>query len=65
MSEWKKDYPKDVGVYACRVDGIEKTLCHKYCQLNGKHRWMTLQGGDVIANEILWRGKISGVDEIK
>lgn len=63
--EWKKGYPVKVGVYACKVDGKEKTLAHKYCELNGKHRWMTLQGGDVTASEILWRGRITDASEIK
>lgn len=47
------------------VDGKEKSLVHKYCELNGKHRWQTLQGGDVIASEIKWRGKITQTADLK
>ena len=65
MSEWKKGYPQELGPYECRVDGKEKTLLHKCCQLNGKHRWMTLGGGDVIAQEILWREKITDFKKMK
>ena len=63
--KWHEGFPKEVGPYECMVDRNIKTLLHKYCQLNGKHRWMTLQGGDVIALEILWRKKITDVSEIK
>lgn len=65
MSEWRAGYPEQVGIYDCKVDEKEKSLIHKYCELNGKHRWMTLQGGDVIAQEILWRGKITEPSELK
>ena len=63
--EWREGYPKEIGPYECQVDGKEKTLLHKYCELNGKHRWMTLQGGDVIAAKILWRGKITDFKKMK
>ena len=65
MSEWKTGYPIDVGVYECKVDGTEKSLAHKYCELNGRHRWQTLRGGDVVAHEILWKKKITDPSEIK
>lgn len=65
MSEWNEGYPKAVGVYACLVDGKEKSLVHKYCELNGRHRWQTLQGGDVIASEIKWKGKITQTADLK
>lgn len=61
---WRAGYPEEIGAYACKVNGQEKTLLHKYCQLNGKHRWMTLQGGDAIG-EIFWREKITDVKKIK
>ena len=49
--EWREGYPKEIGPYDC--------------ELNGKHRWMTLQGGDVIAAKILWRGKITDFKKMK
>ena len=59
MSEWKKGWPKDRGLYRCLVDGKPKALTHHYCVLNGRHWWTTTSGHDVVGCEIQYSEKIS------
>lgn len=57
MENWNGGFPEKLGGYRCKVDGTETFLLHKWCPHNGKHRWMTTRGEDVIASEILWKKK--------
>lgn len=45
--EWEKGFPEKNGIYKCRIDGEEIVpLAHKICSINGRHRWMRLDGHD-------------------
>lgn len=61
--KYSKGYPKDPGLYSCFVDGQETVLRHSICQLTGKHRWINLDGSDVLG-EITFGPKVRSLDEI-
>lgn len=52
---WEKGYPEKVGLYLVKVNGLERLGIHKVCTLNGRHRWMTVDGRDMIG-AIEWTG---------
>lgn len=66
MSEvWREGFPKKNGVYKCRIDGGDPVaLVHKVCHINGKHRWMTLKGYDVVGVTVRWREGEATLDEL-
>lgn len=55
---WKKDWPKQRGIYRCKVDGKPMVLTHHFCELNGRHWWSTTDGHDVVGCNIEWSEKI-------
>lgn len=59
MSEWKTDWPKERGIYKCKVDGKPMVLTHHYCVNNNKHWWTTTAGYDVVGCKIEWNEKIT------
>ena len=62
--EYLKGYPKEPGIYKCKADGKDVVLRHAICELTGRHRWIRLNGSDIIAQEILYADK-AGIDDIK
>lgn len=65
MSEWRKGWPKQRGLYRCRVDGDERLLVHHCCDLNGKHWWSDTKGFDVVGCTIEWKDKRLTADDVK
>lgn len=62
--KWEQGFPEKNGIYKCRIDGeTVEPLMHKVCTINGKHRWMKLDGHDAIGN-IEFINKRIGFDEI-
>ena len=62
--KWQSGFPEKNGIYKCRIDGeLVEPLMHKKCSINGKHRWMKLDGHDAIGN-IEFIDKRIGIDEI-
>lgn len=43
-------YPEKIGLYDVVHEGERKYLLHKVCTMNGRHRWMNVDGSDVIGN---------------
>lgn len=41
-------YPERIGLYDVVHEGERKFLMHKVCTMNGRHRWMNVDGSDVI-----------------
>ena len=63
--EWKRGYPNQLGIYKARVDSGEPVpLVHKECRINGRHRWMTIRGEDVIGS-VEWTGEPLGCDDLE
>lgn len=63
-SEWLDGFPEQNGIYKCLIDDEEiKPLMHKKCSINGKHRWMSLDGHDVLGS-VKWKGNRLSVDEL-
>lgn len=62
--KWEQGYPERNGIYKCRIDGeTVEPLMHKKCSINGKHRWMRLDGHDAIGT-IEFINKRIGIDEL-
>lgn len=61
---WNKGYPKERGLYKCKIDGKEETLIHRRCDISGKSYWMKLNGHDVVGFEILWDDKRPTAEEL-
>lgn len=57
VAKWEQGFPEKVGLYLVRVDGLERLCLHKVCTINGKHRWMTPNGYDVIG-QVEWIGEV-------
>lgn len=55
-------YPDKPGLYKVIADGKEMVLRHSICELSGKHRWIMLNGHDIIAQEIKFGKKASLAD---
>ena len=48
---WLEGFPERNGIYRCRIDNKEiRALAHKKCSINGRHRWMELDGRDAPIN---------------
>lgn len=63
-NEWLEGFPEQNGIYKCLIDNEEiKPLMHKKCSINGKHRWMLLDGHDVLGS-VKWKGSRLGIDEL-
>lgn len=62
--EWKSGYPRKRGIYKCRIDGKEEQpLMHKCCEITDRHRWMTLDGQDIVGHAIEWKeGTLGAAD---
>lgn len=63
LVEWKQGFPEKVGLYLCKKNGCEQLLLHKLCTMNGRHRWMTVNGYDA-TGDIEWTGEALKPDEI-
>lgn len=62
--KWEQGFPEMNGIYKCRINGeTVEPLMHKKCSINGKHRWMTLDGHDAIGT-IEFINKRIGIDEL-
>lgn len=62
--KWEQGFPEMNGIYKCRIDGETVVpLMHKKCTINGKSRWMKLDGHDAIGT-IEFINKRIGIDEI-
>lgn len=58
-------WPETNGIYLTRNEaGEERPLMHRVCHINGRHRWMTLQGGDVTDRIEMYRKKECKLTEI-
>ena len=45
MSEWKIGFPKQLGVYQCRINHEEETRLRLFrCPLGGKKYWKNISG---------------------
>lgn len=65
MTDWKMGFPKERGIYRCRIDGREeKCLMHKCCELTDRHRWMTLDCRDIVGHAIEWTGEKLGAKDL-
>ena len=63
-NEWLEGFPEQNGIYKCLIDDEEiKPLMHKKCSINGKHRWMLLDGHDALGS-VKWKGSRLGIDEL-
>lgn len=63
VAEWKQGFPEKIGLYLCRKEGVEQLLLHKVCTLNGRHRWMTVNGYDAVGR-IEWTGEVLTPDQL-
>ena len=52
--KFSKGYPKKPGLYKCQADGKDVVLRCSVCELSGRHRWIHLNGSDVLEKEILF-----------
>lgn len=63
-NEWLDGFPEPNGIYKCLINDEEiKPLMHKKCSINGKHRWMSLDGHDILGS-VKWKGSRLGIDEL-
>lgn len=62
--EYRTGWPKERGLYKCKVDGKEKYLVHHTCDLNGRHWWTDTRGFDVVGCKVEWLDKKLTVDDI-
>lgn len=54
--KWNIGFPKKLGWYRCRVDGVEERLLLFICPLSGRKSWKRLSGGFAIGY-IEWTGE--------
>lgn len=63
-NEWLEGFPEPNGIYKCLINDEEiKPLMHKKCSINGKHRWMSLDGHDALG-KIKYKNKRLSIDEL-
>ena len=64
MTEYKDGFPKERGMYRCKVDGEEKILVHHVCVVNDRHWWSDTLGYDVVGYQIQFQDKKLTVNDI-
>lgn len=62
--EWNEGYPKQNGLFLCKLDGEEVILRHTVCTINCKHKWSTIDSRLPLGKELLWSGDPLGIEEL-
>lgn len=62
--EWFEGYPKQNGLFLCKLDGEEVILRHTVCTINCKHKWSTIDSRLPLGKELLWSGDPLGIEEL-
>ena len=62
--EWFEGYPKQNGLFLCKLDGKETILRHTECTINCKHKWATIDSRLPLGKEIVWTGEPMSVEDL-
>lgn len=63
-TEWHEGFPKQNGLFLCKLDDNEVILRHTECTINCKHKWSTVDSRLPLGKQILWTGGPLSVEEI-